>query len=71
VSTGCGSGSRPPRCMGSAVYGPSGCTCGGFRDLHSALAEVFADNDAVNRLSWINKAAAALAAADQRMGKQG
>lgn len=25
---GCGRGAAPPKCMGSAVYGPSGCTCG-------------------------------------------
>lgn len=24
----CGQGSKAPKCMGSAVYGPSGCTCG-------------------------------------------
>ena len=23
----CGTGSHPPKCIGSAVYGPSGCTC--------------------------------------------
>lgn len=23
----CGTGSHPPKCMGSAVYGPGGCTC--------------------------------------------
>lgn len=23
----CGIGSNPPKCMGAAVYGPSGCTC--------------------------------------------
>lgn len=23
----CGTGSRPPICAGSAVYGPKGCTC--------------------------------------------
>lgn len=23
----CGTGSRPPRCGGSANYGPKGCTC--------------------------------------------
>lgn len=23
----CGTGANPPKCMGSAVYGPSGCTC--------------------------------------------
>ena len=32
-------------------------------DLLEALKEVFADHDAVNRLSWVNRAAAAIAKA--------
>lgn len=24
---GCGRGGKPPECMGSAIYGPGGCTC--------------------------------------------
>lgn len=29
----CGTGDRMPRCMGSAVFGPGGCTCPELHDL--------------------------------------